>query len=67
MRDIQKTAQKGEEIIQKRQGLDLRYSELTQFFDSFDERAKATDIYNALWETIATAYKVGLVVGLRNA
>ncbi len=67
MRNVQKTADKGREILQKRDRLDLTVGELNQFYEAFNEKAKKDGIYNALWDTIGDAYKMGIVVGMRNA
>ena len=67
MRDVKKTANKGRAIIKKRNRLDLTNEELNQFYEAFNEKVKTTGVYDALWDTIGDAYKMGIAVGMRNA
>lgn len=67
MRNVKKTIDQGHEIIKKRNNLDLNILEMEFFYDGFQDTAKETGIYNALWDVISGAYLMGLAVGMRNA
>lgn len=67
MRNVKKTADKGREILRKKDRLDLTVGELNQFYEAFNEKVKTTGVYDALWDTIGDAYKMGIAVGMRNA
>ncbi len=66
-RNVEKAIKQGKKIIEKRNILDMSTSELSFFFDEFQKTAKDTGVYNALWDAVVGAYKMGLSVGMRNA
>lgn len=67
MRNVKKAVKQGDEIIKKRHNLDMTVSDLDFFYDGFQETARETGVYDALWNAIVGAYKMGLAVGMRNA
>lgn len=67
MRDIKKQAEQGGAFLRKHERADLTVSELYQFFDSYKEDAENVGHYDALWNLIGNAFKMGVAVGRRNA
>ena len=65
-RDIFKQSAQGEKFLQKHHRLGLSLSEIHQFFDAFTTAQQERGSYAAVWETIATAYKMGVATGVRN-
>lgn len=66
MRNVTAQIEKGTTAIKNNRRLDMSANELQAFFDNFETTAKTTGIYNAIWDTVTTAYKMGLAVGLHN-
>lgn len=66
-RNVEKTIKQGKRIIETRNNLDMNTSELIFFFNNFNKTANETGVYNALWDAVVGAYKMGLAVGMRNA
>lgn len=67
MRNVTATINKGDTAIKNNWRLDLSMNEMQVFFDHFNDTAEKSHISNAIWETVAGAYKMGLAVGMRNA
>ena len=65
-RDVLQQAEKGRKVLEKHPNADLSISELNQFFTAFDETAKVKGYYDALWDAIGNAFKMGVAVGARN-
>ena len=66
-RDIFKQSAQGEKFLQKHYRLELSIGEMHQFFDAFTTAQQERGSYAAVWETIATAYRMGIAAGARNS
>lgn len=62
MRDFNKAAQEGEQLANKRSGLDIKASELTTLYKQFVEHPDNDSFY----EAVSAAYYAGLAIGYRN-
>lgn len=65
-RDVLQQAEKGRKVLEKHPNADLSIGELHQFFTAFEETAKVKGCYDALWDAVGNAFKMGCAVGARN-
>jgi len=66
MRNVTATIEKGKAALRNNWRLDISAEELQVFFDNFRETTEKTGIYEAIWETVTSAYEMGLAVGIKN-
>jgi len=66
MRNIYKTAAEGKKILQERPEIDLTSLEIDEFFNDFDDREKDHGVDTAVWNSILTAFRMGVAVGVEN-
>lgn len=67
MRDVKKQAEQGSAFLAKHERADLSMNELMQFYTNYEAKNKESGHFDALWDVISDAFKMGVAVGARNA
>ena len=65
MRNMEKQIEQGHRITEKNYRLDLTLSELNYFKDNFEKDYSDFGYFDAIFNIVNSAYKVGLATGIR--